>query len=416
VSRVAVALLFLLTATGCGRRRNVGASGDQRRVTEDMPQIEEATGLKFKRTPKLERRSHEQVRQFLLATFNESQPAEEVQAEETAYKLLGMIPDSMHLRDFLIDLLTEQIVGYYDPKTKVLYVVEGAPEDLLGLTVMHELIHALQDQYVNLDSIQKLHDDSDRQAAAQAVLEGHATYYSVKVVGGANIMARMPGGVDQMRQMIREQQSAMPKFANAPMVIQETLLFPYLSGWEFVRQSEVHRPHGSPLDSLPVSTEQILSEQAYFGTPRDVPSVVALPPGAGSKSDETMGEFGTRLFLYQHLKDNTTAVYAAAGWDGDRYRVVPTPRGPALAWVLVWDTPTDAAQFMDALGQAVGKRYRTSAPTVSASGVRTYSGSGRTVVITPTERAGRSVVTYVDVPAGASTSVIDLARIRIDPR
>src|SRR4029079_43344 len=102
MNRLAVALLLVLTAAACARRRNLGANGDERRVAEDMPQIEEATGLKFKRTPKLERRSHEQVRQFLLATFNESQPAEEVQAEETAYKLLGMIPDSMHLRDFLI--------------------------------------------------------------------------------------------------------------------------------------------------------------------------------------------------------------------------------------------------------------------------------------------------------------------------
>ena len=69
----------------------------------------------------------------------------------------------------LVKLLTEQIIGYYDPKTKVLYVVKGSPEDYTGITIMHELIHALQDQYTNLDSLQHIIGDDDRAAAAQAV-------------------------------------------------------------------------------------------------------------------------------------------------------------------------------------------------------------------------------------------------------
>lgn len=408
-------LALLLIAAACDRRRNMGASGDQRRVDEAIPQIERATGLKFKRPPKLERRSRAQVREFLLAKFDESTPAEELKAEETAYKLFGLISDTLKLRPFLVELLTEQIVGYYDPGVKVLYVVEDAPDDLLGVTITHELIHALQDQYVNLDSIQKLRGNSDRQAAAQAVMEGQATYEQMKIMLGGDVATRIPGGWDQLRQTIRESQSSMPVFANAPMAIQETLLFPYLSGAEFVRRFELHDPKASPLDSLPVSTEQILSEQAYFGTPRDMPSEIVLPPGPGAASDETMGEFGTRLFLYQHLKDNTTAVNAAAGWDGDRYRVVATPRGPGIVWVTVWDSATDAAHFVDAVGQAIGRRYRTAAPGVSAAGVRTYAGSGRTVVITPAEISGRNVVSLVDVPAGARTSVIDLSRIRVEP-
>ena len=59
-------------------------------------------------------------------------------------------------------VLTEQIIGYYDPKTKVLYVVEGAPEEYVGITIMHELVHALQDQYVNLDSLEHITGDDDR--------------------------------------------------------------------------------------------------------------------------------------------------------------------------------------------------------------------------------------------------------------
>ena len=410
--RAPLAALLLLTMLGCDRRRPAGEGPYEARVREAIPLIEQATGLKFKTPPTLEVRSREQVREFLVTKFNEATPAEQLRGEEVAYKLFGLIPDSLQLRPFLLDLLTEQIVGYYDPQTKVLYVVEGAADDMAGMVVSHELIHALQDQYVNLDSIQKATANSDRQAAAQAVMEGHATYYQVKMsLGGEDISSRLPGGWEQMREMIREGQTSMPMFSTAPMAIQESLIFPYLSGAEFVRRFEQYRPGRSALDSLPVSTEQVLDVSAFF-TGLDTPTVVTLPPGA-AVHEQVMGEFGTRLFLFQHLRNNSAAIGAARGWDGDRYRVVSTAGGNALVWATVWDSAVDAAQFVDAVGEAVGRRYRTSAPTQSAAGVRTYTGSGRTVQITPRETAGRNVVVYVDVPAGVSPALVDPARIAL---
>ena len=412
---LAGALIAAAASTGCDRRKNIGEGAYADKVAESIPLIEKATGLKYKTPPKLEMRSRAQVRDFLLKKFDEETPAAELRGEEVAYKLFGLLPDTMNLRRFLLELLSEQIVGYYDPSTKLLYVVEGAPDDLIGITITHELVHALQDQYVNLDSIQKATGNSDRQAAAQAVMEGQATYEQMQIMlGGDNLATRIPGGWDRIRETIRESQSSMPIFASAPMAIQESLLFPYLSGAEFIRRFEQHRPKASPLDSLPVSTEQVLNENAYFGTPRDMPTEVTLPGRRDSTThEETLGEFGTRLLLFQHLKNNTVAVNAASGWDGDRYRVVAGGKG--LVWASVWDTGTDAAEFVDALGQAIGMRYRTAAPTISASGVRTYSGSGRTVVITPREIHGRDVVLYVDVPAGTSPAVIDPGRISIAP-
>ena len=79
-------------------------------------------------------------------------------------------------RAFMLELLSEQVVGYYDPAKKVLYVVDGAPEEMVNVTIAHELVHALQDQYINLDSLEKLTYDSDRQTAMQTVIEGQATF------------------------------------------------------------------------------------------------------------------------------------------------------------------------------------------------------------------------------------------------
>ena len=412
---VLAGVLLLSIVTGCDRRRNFGAGGYANRVADAIPKIEKATGLKFKTPPKVDVRTRAQVREFLVQKFNESTPAEQLRGEEMAYKLFGLLPDTLDLRRFLLELLTEQIVGYYDPETKTLYVVEGAPDDLTGITITHELVHALQDQYVNLDSIQKATGNSDRQAAAQAVLEGQATYEQMEIMlGGGNLMARLPGGWEGVRQTIRESQSAMPIFAAAPMAIQESLLFPYLSGAEFVRRFETRRPGRSLLvDPLPVSTEQILSDSAYFGTPPDLPTPIAFPASAEPTHEETMGEFGTRLLVFQHQKNNTTAIGAAHGWEGDRYRVLRVGTGRGIAWVTVWETATDAAEFVDALGQGILRRYGTSSPRVTRAGVRTYTGSGRTVVLTPFERNGKNAVLYIDVPAGVSPAVIDPARISI---
>jgi hypothetical protein len=412
--RATLAVLALLATGSCDRRRNADDPfGD--RVATAVPQIEREMGLRFKTPPKLELRSREQVREFLLRKFDEASPAEQLRGEEVAFKAMGFIPDTLNLRAFLVDLLTEQILGYYDPTTKVLYVVRDAPDDLAGITVSHELVHALQDQYLNLDSVRNARDDSDHQAATQAVLEGQATWIQMKLaLGGADLATRIPGGWDQVRQLIRENQASMPKFANAPMAIQESLIFPYLSGAEFVRRFSSRGDSRSPLLAMPVSTEQILSEEAYFGATPDLPTSVRLPGATkADEYEETLGQFGTRLFLARHGKDNTAAITAAQGWDGDRYRVSGTGKGRRMVWATVWDTPLDAAQFVDALGQAMERRYRAGAPITGPRGVRSYMGAGRTVIVTPRDLAGRTVVVMVDVPTGSPANFLDANRITL---
>ena len=153
-----------------------------------MPLIEKSIGLKFKRPPKVEVRSKADVRAFLEKKFDEDAPALEMAGAERAYKLLGMLPDSLDLRKFTLSLLAEQVIGYYDPATKVLYIVanggtsKDAPSsEILNITITHELVHALQDQYISLDSIARTRGDNDRQAAAQAVIEGQAVFEQLAV-------------------------------------------------------------------------------------------------------------------------------------------------------------------------------------------------------------------------------------------
>jgi len=376
-------------------------------VAQAVPMIEKAVGLKFKTPPKIETRSKEQVREFVTKQFTDSLAKHDIAGQEAAYKRLGMIPDTLKLQPFLTSLLEEQIVGYYDPHTKILYVVDGSPKDMAQLTITHELVHALQDQYISLDSVQKIRDDNDRLSAAQSVFEGQAVYEQISIMlGGSNIAINLPGGWDRIREMIRENQSSMPIFAAAPKVIQETLIFPYLSGAEFYRNYKERKPGSNIYNDMPVSTEQIIHPAAFFVT-RDNPTRVTL--GALNNASEVyendLGEFETRLFLFQQLNDQNEAVRGATGWDGDRYAVVNTPQGQGIVWLTVWDSQVEAGEFYHLADQAVQARYSTKPAGGSNDLVKKYSAAGRTVQVSTLEIKGRPVVIYADVPArGASAA------------
>lgn len=406
VARFALPLASLaLAVTSSSCRRPPGGAGGPYGdiVAQAIPAVEKAVGLRFKTPPKIEVRTKEQVRAYVLKQLADSSTMREIVGQSGAYKLLGMIPDTLDLPRLMTRLLDEQIVGFYDPETKVLYIVQGSPNESAQLIVTHELVHALQDQYVNLDSIQKLTNDNDRQSATQAVFEGEAVYEQIHaMLGPGNIAVALPGGWERVRETIRNNQSAMPIYASAPMVIQETLIFPYLSGAEFVKTFREREPGRIPFNDLPASTAQILHPNEFFGK-RVAPTPVSFGPisGVTPTYENDLGEFETRLFLYQHLNNIDDATNGASGWNGDRYMTFSTPRGLAIAWASVWLTPEQDAAFY-----AVMQRIATA---------RESAQHGRSVHITTGEVDGRPVVLLTDTPAGVSTP-IGINDVKLGPR
>ena len=416
--RSRLGLVFLLLAVSC---RNDKTPPYERQLAEYTPQVEAALGLKFKTPPKMEVRTKDQVRDFLLSHIEDSVARRELDGQTALFHALGLIDDTLDLKKLFVPLLTEQIIGFYDPRTKVLYVVDGAPKDYAGYTIMHELVHALQDQYISLDSLEKLTYDSDRQSAMQSVIEGQATFEQMLMMTGGkgSLTGSLPGGWQQMQDMIRQATATQPVFASAPMVIQEALLFPYVNGADFVRRYKERHPSRLSFDSLPLSTEQIMHDDAYFGSHKSLPVTVGLPPIANQIYQNNLGEFGIRLFIYHHLKNIKTAAAAAQGWGGDRYAVVRTPKGNGVVMVSTWDTAVDGAEFVSALTAVTGKRFGDSTGVIPAANksetanLRRYTGKGRTVVIATREVDGRMIVSYVEVPEGANAALVDLSKVTL---
>ena len=413
--RAARAALLVGAVAGACDGGDDGGAPHAAAVRDAIPKIERATGLAFKTPPVLESQPRDSVRAFLERRFSEDMPAEELAGMERAYKQFGLIPASMDLRQYMLDLLTEQVAGYYDPAVKKLYVVEGDDEAITNITISHELVHALQDQHFNLDSLQGARDDNDRLTAGQAVVEGQATLEQIgAMIGSDNAITALPGGWDRVRQLIREMQGSMPIFASAPTIIQETLLFPYLTGAEFMRQFKQEAPGESPFARMPSSTEQMIHPDRYFGS-RDEPTRVSLPPPSSGRIayENNLGEFETRVLLFEYLRDQASAVRGAAGWDGDRYMLVETPRGDAIVWATVWDTSIDAAEFFDLMDMALIRRFGAVRPGAASETTRTYSANGRRFLLSVGDIRARPVVLYVDAPAGVSPRLVDFARITL---
>ncbi len=424
--RARVAVLALLWAVGCGDR--TAKAGDEPYadiVNESVPRIEKQLGLTFKTPPRLEEKSRADVATFLMKQLSSERAKQQISGQERVYRVLGLMPDTLDLGALLQRLLEEQVIGYYDPSTKVLYVVDGAPKALRDQTIAHELVHALQDQYVNIDSIQGATDNADRQAAAQAILEGQAVFNQFRLDPNVGPILNMPGGWDRIRDVIRDGQGGMPVFASAPRAVREGLLFPYLGGADFVRRFIEKRNEIELLTDLPISTKQILNDDAYFTADkasRDTPTDVTLPaPSIGTVAfSNSFGEFETRLIVVQHLKDEALARRAAGGLDGDRYAVIDTPQGDAVAWASVWDSPVDAADFLDLMGDAARRRYElgrrdpepgstTRRYDIDAKGTR----GARTVTLRMEQLQGRPMVYLLDAPAALADRVFDFSRTTI---
>jgi len=384
MGRLTSVALLGVAAVGLGCRERaeaVQSEADLRdMVRRMMPSVSQAAHLAFKREPLVLRRSRDQVRDYVIHKFDQDLPPAELAGLQRALHRFGLIPDSMQLRPTMIDLLTEQIAGYYDPDSNALYIPADIEASQLRVVVSHELVHALQDQYVSLDSIITQQGHNDRRSAAQAILEGQATVAQISVLMPEQRPDTFPAGwFWQQRVVTARLQGQMAQFSRAPLWLREGLIFPYLGGADFVVWFRRNHPGASVLTTMPASTEQILHPERF---PTDAPTSVSFtgPAPDSVRYEDDLGEFETRLLLEQHLGDESQATSLATGWDGDRYQVLGSTG--ALVWYTVWDDAAAADRFSAGLERAWAKRH-----------------SGRRSEVKRLTIDGRPVVRLVDAPA-----------------
>jgi hypothetical protein len=385
LSRWLVGLAMLLGACRGEARQEREARGDAdlaRLVDSLRAPVEQATGLRFTSPPRSAMRSREQVRAYLIAKLDEELPPKRLNGLQTAYRLFGLLPDTLQLRPLLLDLYTEQVAGFYDPDSAMLFGVEGADRTQLRLVLAHELIHALQGQYLPLDSILGARENNDRLAAAQAILEGQATLASLEVLAPGQGVAQNPQFWELYREQVRQQQSSMPVFRRAPLVLRESLIFPYLQGAEFMHWWETEGRDSLPYGPrMPVSTEQVLHPARYGRG--DAPVGLVFPPDSTVIYEDVLGENEIRVILATLAGSDEVQTVVPIGWGGDRFRLYRTPEGETLVWYVVWDDERSEERFLR-----------------SAAGLRRTSRPGYRAALDSVRSGARPATRFVLAPAG----------------
>jgi hypothetical protein len=303
-----------------------------------------------------------QLKDQVINDFFADYTTADAQKDEDELSTFGLLPANFDLHDFYIKLYSEQIAGYYDSKTKKMYVIsdEGfnGPE---RMTYAHEFTHVLQDQTYDIQNGLKMNEDyckneTEYCAAVQALVEGDATlseqYWFYKY------------STDLDKQQISNFQATYtsPVYDSAPAYMKEDFLFPYTQGLDFVNYLYGENKWVSidaAFKNPPVSTEQILHPEKY---PDEVPVKVTVPdllPTLGTGWSEldrnVMGEWYTYLVLAdgrdaKFRLDDQVAKDASAGWGGDTYVYYTNEATKqfVLVWDSVWDTANDSNQFWKA--------------------------------------------------------------------
>ena len=118
---------------------------------EVLQEMSEITGWKLKSPLKKSMRSREEIHAYVLRQMDDEKDAKERYASKRSAEAFGLIPKGFDLDSFMVDLLTEQIAGLYDPKDHEFYIADWiAPEDQ-RMVMSHELTHALEDQHFQIE-------------------------------------------------------------------------------------------------------------------------------------------------------------------------------------------------------------------------------------------------------------------------
>jgi hypothetical protein len=245
--------------------------------------------------------------------------------------------------------------------------------------IVHELVHALQDQHFDLRTIEELDPMSDAATARSALAEGDATLTMTSFLAGGNV-EELPGAGDAMKTLLaspdalEDAASDFPggaDLAKAPAWIRDSLLFSYVHGFGFCL--EVKRVGGQKLldrafaTDPPQSSEQILHPEKWHGK-RDDPVVLRWPDLAAALSGWKMlsegeaGEATLQTLLRPGSRDRGKADAAAAGWGGDHFVVYGKDGRRLLVWWTEWDSAADAREFQAAMRRLGGWRVETLSP------------------------------------------------------
>lgn len=362
-----------------------------RQIETILAELAGITGLPPRKPVQYDLISRARLREFLEERIREEIKPEEIRAEELTLKKFGFVPRDFDLKKTMVDLLTEQAAAFYDFRKKKLFVLESAPEALQQMALVHELAHALADQHFDLKKFVDGARKSDDQAAARlAVMEGQATWlmseYLARRTGQS--LKTSPAILQFMSQAAAMSAGQFPVFDAAPLYLRETLLFPYSKGMLFqqaVIEKQDKEGFAAVFRDPPVSTQQILHPEKYFG--RTAPTAPSLPalPGEREYRELTAGTIGEldHWILLRQYQSEEIAASLAPRWRGGRYRLLEHKKNGRLVLLYAsdWSDEAAAQEFFQRYRQVLERKWTRMSVREEAEGLVAGAGDDGDFVV-----------------------------------
>lgn len=360
-------------------------------VDQLMRFASQETGLPIKGAVKRRLISRAEVQTYLEDKFDQDQSARRLEHDDLILEKFGLLDRDFQLKPFLIALLKEQIEAFYYPKTKTVNLLDWIDPAEQKPVLAHELTHALQDQDVGLDkwdhqtpvdvSTTEPGDEEhlerdEMDDARDAVIEGQATAvmmdYMLKPLGKS--LVKNPEVLGVLEQHMNGSDS--PLLARAPLLLSESLLFPYKAGLRFEQNLWMdegqHAAFAGALDRPPTSTWEILNPQAY--EEKEIPPIPLLPnihplvdPLYRAYDIGQVGELDVHV-LTELFGGSAAARALTPAWDGGIYwagqlRSATTAAEQAstsslaIFYLSAWRTPDAARAFAKLYAANLPRKY-----------------------------------------------------------
>jgi len=362
-----------------------------RSVDEILAFVSGDTKLPIQHSVKRHLISRDEVNRFLKKKFDEDEGAKRMERSELVLKKFGLLDRDFQLRPFLISLLTEQIAGFYDNKTKTVNLLDWIEPEEQKPVLAHELTHALQDQSVDLErwSSSGVHglsqnsrednrhlETDEMETARGAIAEGQAmaVFVDYTLRRSGRTIAEAPELADRLKDSDMSS-GGSPVLARAPLLVQQSLLFPYGDGLRF--EQEVLMKAGKQaafaqvLAHPPSSSYEIMNPAAYLAhTPVPtlrLPDIHPLLDAEYTPYDVgVMGALDVRI-LAELFGGREMSEALTPAWDGGLYYAAQrraakeaeriSTSSLAIFYLSRWKNPDSAHSFARMYAGQLARKY-----------------------------------------------------------
>jgi hypothetical protein len=322
---------------------------EARLIRELMSVTERLRQLRFRAPVAVRIQDRSAMRAYVESALDET----ELARARRRYLALGLLDPKLDVRELISALMEEELVGYYDPQQKLLAIRDDVASSLSRAgdaerdlewraTVVHELVHALQDQHLGLSEAMERERTTDEENAFGAVVEGDATLAMLGYLAerqGASLDSLVADSAGLARSLRDNPLSPTGRLAAAPAIVREPLLFRYRDGAIFA--AYVHARKGwAGIDGAhraqPDGTHTISEPARYLA--QSAAWRVALPAlpllsehGCVDVDRDVLGslEIGAAL-----ASPALSASELSRSWRGDAYAVLRCGERDASIWVL----------------------------------------------------------------------------------